>query len=249
MVDVVFVGHKGVATIADAMGEDADDVETRHHKWRKGYDKGIIRPHNATHGDGEQFDAQKAEHDADGERSGVAHKDFFLLRGIAEDVVVEEWHDDAECHEGDEGIGELMEMIEDDAIIETSHGTEPRGKTVDAVDEVDGIGDEDDEHDGECPTKPDVEIVDATEAIKPVDPHACTDQKDAGDDLDDEFGTIANANEVVGYAYEVEQRHRTERHSEHVDVARIVGWELGKIEILVDAKKDGEGEKDDRREG
>ena len=201
MVDVVFVGHKGVATIAYAMGEDANDVETWHHEWRKGYDKGIIRPHNATHGDGEQFDAQKAEHDADGERPGVAHKDFFLLLGVAEDVVVEKWHDDAECHEGDEGIGELMEMIEDDTIIETSHGTEPRGESVDAVDEVDGVGDEDDEHDGECPAKPDVEIVDATEAIKPVDPHACTDQKDAGDDLDDEFGTIANADEVVGYAY------------------------------------------------
>ena len=95
MVNVVFVGQEWVATIADAMEEDAQDVETWYHQWRKGYDQGVVRPHDASDWNGGELDTEEAENDAYGEGAGIAHEDFFLFLGFAKDVVDEEWHDDA----------------------------------------------------------------------------------------------------------------------------------------------------------
>jgi len=124
VVDVVFVGHEWVFAATDAVRKYTDDVETWHHEWRKGYDEGMKIAYDAMDRYGGELDAQETEHDANGERAGVAHEDFFLFLGIAEDVVVEKWHDDAERDEGDEGVGVAMEGEEDDAIVETGYGAE-----------------------------------------------------------------------------------------------------------------------------
>ena len=91
--DVVFVGQEWILFAANAGEEYAQYVETWYHKWRKGYDQWVVDPHGSSNWDGDELDAQKTEDDAYGEGSGVAHEDFFLIFGFAEDIVDEKWHD------------------------------------------------------------------------------------------------------------------------------------------------------------
>ena len=93
--DVVVVGHKWIFAYAQSVEEDSNDVKTWYHEWRKGYYQRMICPNDTWRWNGNYFDAQQRKNETYGQRSSVAHKDFFLFLGIAKYVVIEKRHDDS----------------------------------------------------------------------------------------------------------------------------------------------------------
>lgn len=95
MVDVVAVGHKGVAAVADAVEIDAHYVEARHYEGRKGKHERVRHIRVGQRHEEREFEAEETDDETYREASGVAHEDFFLVVGVAEHVVVEKRHEDA----------------------------------------------------------------------------------------------------------------------------------------------------------
>ena len=65
-----------------------------------------------------------------------------MFFGVAEDVVVEEGHHGAKCGEGQQGVCLVAGLDVNHAVEGAGHRRQARGKAVDAVDEVQRVGDE-----------------------------------------------------------------------------------------------------------
>lgn len=72
-----------------------------------------------------------------------------MFVGVAEDVVVEEWYQCPERAEGYHCVDVEAGLKEDAAIERARYRAQAGGQAVDAVDEVDGVGYEDGQQDGE----------------------------------------------------------------------------------------------------
>lgn len=87
--------------------------------------------------------------EADGERTGVAHKDLLLLGGVAVHVEVKERDEHAESDERHDGMGIHAEVVKDEAVKKEGEHAHTQREPVDPVDEVDGVHDKHDLEEGE----------------------------------------------------------------------------------------------------
>ena len=147
--NVRLVGHEGAAAAAHATQHHAQHVEAGHHEECEAQHQGVRLAADA-HGRGvvglravhaEPYSG-KAQHKAHHLRAGVAHEYLAVLLRVAEHVEVEEGHQRAQ-HGGADGGGHVEAVgVEHAGQEEQGHDAQPRGQTVDAVDEVDGVDDE-----------------------------------------------------------------------------------------------------------
>ena len=85
--EVVLVRQKGILFIAEAMQDDADDVEHRDNQGREGDyhlrvpEVGVRWVFDA------QMDSQHTEDVAQGQTARITHEKFVAALGIAEDIV------------------------------------------------------------------------------------------------------------------------------------------------------------------
>ena len=86
------------------------------------------------------FDDKEAENVSQCQTSGVAHKDFTSAVGIAKYIVREKGNKDAYTDKGQQGIDPLLVVNEDDSQNGKGNHTQTGGKSVDTVNQVDGIG-------------------------------------------------------------------------------------------------------------
>ena len=92
----------------------------------------------------QQFETEESEHHADGKAACVAHEDLPLFFGVAEYIIIIEGDEYAQCGEREHGIDVLPAMEEHDSVDQQGDAAQTGSQTVDAVDEVDGIDQEDD---------------------------------------------------------------------------------------------------------
>ena len=222
VVDVVAVWQERAAAAAYAVDEDPDDIEHGNQQERESQDDGTGQP-GVLDGIGHaETDAQNAEQEADGQRAGVAHEELAAAAGLAEDVAMEERDEDAQRGEAEERMQPVAQVGEEEAERQKGDAAQAGGQTVDAIDEVDGIEDEDDGQDRERKADPQGEGMDAEQTVEVVEIEAGKGDEDAADQLYEEFGPVADADEVVHQATEEqdEQRAADGEHFERQDPAQ-----------------------------
>lgn len=245
--DVVAVGHEGVAAVADAVEVDAHDVEARHDERCEGEHERVGQMRVGERHEEGELEAQEADDEADGEAAGVAHEDFFLTVGVAENVVVEERHQHACGGEGNHRVELVADEKEPHAVKDESHAGQTRGESVDAVDEVYCVDYRHDNQHRERIGEPHGDVVDAAETVEVAEVETADDEHQGADDLDDEFGAVADADEVVGDAGDVDERQGAEAEGEGDDVVGHSVEDVGQPDDHVAADEQGESEVDDRR--
>ena len=174
-------------------------------------------------------------------------KNFIVLVGLAEHVEAEEGDEGAEGNKGDEGVNVFVDQHEDTSHKEEGHATQAAGQSVDTVYQVDGVDAVHDEQHTQGHTYPFGDFINPKEAVKVVDPYAGKHNHEGTEYLHHELGLVAHADKVVGYAFEVEQHHGTEREGQagaygrHVfHIAKITG-KGGNTKHHAYAEQDGRG--------
>lgn len=164
------------------------------------------------------FDGDVGYHVAQKEASGVAHEGF-PVPCLAEHVEEEE-HEDATREAGANQIEELCVEVE------IEHGERPEnhhgergGESVDAVDEVDGIHDEQNDEHGDRIACPQGDGMDPEEAVEVVYLQVAQWHEQCSDGLNHEFGTCVHAFEVVDEANDVD--HYCTQNHKHGGCAQL----------------------------
>lgn len=249
VVNVGLVGHEGVAMAPDAPDHHTDDVKAGHHEQREHHDQ-RIKPEGVGHaGMHAETHGQQAEEQTDGLAAAVTHKDFTPDFGPPEHVVDKEGHQRAERGKRQHGIGPLTaETIETAQEEQGNHG-QAGGQTVDAVDKVDGIDDEHQQYHRKGLTHPRRKFVHAEKAVEIVEPNAGKDNQDGTNQLGEELGLIAHADEVVGDALHVEDDQRREAEGQVGAVGHVRHTGMRRHEQRKQSHHQGQRNGNDGRKG
>ena len=148
MVDMILVRQERVLPVAYPMQVDPDHVAARNQQGREGqhhrmYISSIIV--RVAHG---QLETKEAEHHADGQAACITHEDLLPVLGVPKNIVIEERNKHSQCGERQHGIDILMEHEKSQTIKQAGDTAQPGSQPVDAVDQVDGIDDEDHDQNG-----------------------------------------------------------------------------------------------------
>ena len=90
----------------------------------------------------QQFQAEDAQHHADGQASRVTHEYLLSPLYIAEHIIIEERYEHTKGGEGKHGVDVLVCREEDYSVEKHRHPTQTGSQSIDAVNQVDGIDDE-----------------------------------------------------------------------------------------------------------
>ena len=249
VVNVGFVGHEGILMAPDAAEHHTHHIETRHHEQRKDHHQRIEGKSADTAVVHTETDGQQSENQTDGLAAAIAHKDFTPHLGAPEHVVDEEGHEGAERGKRENGIGPVAAKTVEAAQEEQGNHGQTGGQTVDAVDEVDGIDDEHQQYHRKGLTHPRRKLVHTEEAVEIVEPNAGKDNQDGTNQLGEELGLVAHANEVVGDALHVEDDQRREAERQVGAMGHIRHTGLGRDEQRKQSHHQGQRNGNDGRKG
>lgn len=207
MMDVVLVRFEGAFPLAETDQDHTDDVEGRDNQRTEGDDKSAFGIRGHVRIDLAVFDGKETNRISQREAAGISHKNLPRTLGAAEDIVIEERDEHAKGGDGQHGIAPQPLVDEEECEDEQGNAAQSRSQPVDAVYQVDGVGDEDDGEHGEGHTDIGRQRMDAEQAVQVVNPQPGKREEGGADELDDEFLVIAHSHQVIGNAGEVEQRH------------------------------------------
>lgn len=146
------------------------------------------------------FDDKEAENVSQCQTSGVAHKDFASSVGIAEYIVGKEGNQDAYTDKGQQGINPLLVVNEDDSQNGKGNHTQTGGKSVDSVNQVDGIGNEYRQQHGQGNSYKGGNLVNPEKSVEIVDIESCQWKECGRDDLHKEFLAVSYSCKIIGNA-------------------------------------------------
>ena len=147
------VGEEGIASLFQAMEEDPHHIEAWKEDRRHCQDENIIARCYRLLRDIDSLKDHEREHNADGQRAGVAHKYFLMPFDFAEYIIIEERNKCTKCCTDEHSIHIMSGRNEDKTIKSHCDDTDARGQSVDAIDQIDGIGDIYHQEDGSDPTQ------------------------------------------------------------------------------------------------
>ena len=206
VVDVVLVRQKGVLAVAHAVQHDPYDIQRGyeqhaegHQYWRSAdFCRRVAGVHAVPH-------CEEAEQVSQHQAARVSHKNLAATGSITEDVVGEEGNEHANADGGHEGVDPPVGMDEQSAKDSQGHHAQSGGQPVDTIDEVDGVGDEHHQHDGEGHAEERGHSIDAEEAVEVVDVQPGEGKHQRGEQLHGELLGIAHADKVVRHTHDVKQ--------------------------------------------
>lgn len=146
-------------------------------------------------------------------------KIFFLLKGIAEHIVVEKRHERPQPGKRQQTELRATQHIEDDRIEYHGYSTQSRGKPVDAVDEVQGIDDVDHQDYRHQIGYNHIDFFKSEHPVERHQPNAGSREKNGGDNLADKFGAVLHSDEVVGHSDQIHHHKRAESETEHEKIS------------------------------
>ena len=236
VVNVVLVREERVAAVAYPVQIDSHYVAAGYEQGREEADHqvGFVVPAFGR-GQRQELEAEDGKHHADREAARIAHEYFPLLFGVAEYIIIIERYEHSQGGKGKHGIDILATMVEHGAVGQQGDAAKTGCQAVDAVDEVDGIDEKDYGKHRQRVADEGGKGVNAQNAVQVVDRKACGNQHQTAKDLDDELGTVADADEVVGHAGEVEDHDGTESERQGTDVLLDLGDDLVMSQQQVDA--------------
>lgn len=151
------------------------------------------------------FDDKEAENISQCQTSGVAHKDFASSVGIAEYIVGEEGDQDTYTDKGQQGIDPLLVVDEDDSQNGKGNHTQAGSQSVDAVNQVDGIGDEYGQQHGQGNSYTCGNLVNSEKPVEIVDIESRQRKECGRDDLHKEFLAISYPHKIIGNTDDIQQ--------------------------------------------
>ena len=248
MMDVILVGLEGVAAIAQAVEHHPDDVERRQQQGAEGDEEGVVRRDDHRRGILAILDGQETEGIAQRQAARIAHEDLAGAVGIAENVVIEEGNEDAEGGGRKHGIAPQPFLDEQAGENEQGYPAQTGRQSVDTIDEVDGIGDEHHRENSKGNGDEVRQLMDAQQTVEVVDAQAGQREQAGTEDLYQELLAIADTDQVVGDAYQVEHGHAA-NEEEHLgkEMLRIRRCKRVTAQQTY-GKHQGVGEEDRRKE-
>lgn len=151
------------------------------------------------------FDDKEAENISQCQTSGVAHKNLAPSVGIAEYIVGEEGDQDAYTDKGQQSIDPLLVVNEDDSQNGKGNHTQTGGKSVDSVNQVDGIGDEYRQQHGQGNSYKGGNLVNSEKPVEIVDIESRQRKECGRDDLHKEFFAVSHSHKIIGNTDDIQQ--------------------------------------------
>lgn len=151
------------------------------------------------------FDDEETENVSQCQTSGVTHKDFASAVSIAKYIVGKEGNQDAYTDKGQQGIDPLLVVNEDDSQNGKGNHTQAGGKSVDAVNQVDGIGNEYGQQHGQGDSYKGGNLVNPEKSVEIVDIESCQRKECGRDDLYKEFFAVSHSHKIISNADDIQQ--------------------------------------------
>lgn len=151
------------------------------------------------------FNDKEAENVSQCQTSGVAHKDLASAVGIAKYIVREKGNQDAYTDKGQQSIDPLLVVNEDDSQNGKGNHTQTGGQSVDAVNQVDGIGDEYGQQHGQRDSYKGGNFIDSEKSVEIINIESSQREECGRDDLHKEFLAISHSCKVIGNTDDIQQ--------------------------------------------
>ena len=200
------VGKERITVGAYAVNVDAYDVEAWNQQGRHADDGAVAAM--GRHVEAADADAHHAQEKAHGKGAGIAHEYLTVLQGVAEHIEEEEGEQGAQCGGGQHRVGVQAVPETYDGIERACHSAKTGGQAVDAVYQVHGVDDENDEQRGDAQRHPIRHLVDSAETVQVLYAYAAGYDQERGQGLHHELGAVAHADKVVGHAGKVQEDGR-----------------------------------------
>lgn len=151
------------------------------------------------------FNDEEAENVSQCQTSGVAHKDLASAVSVAEYIVGEKGNQDAYTDKGQQGIDPLLVVNEDDSQNGKGNHTQAGSQSVDAVNQVDGIGNEYRQQHGQGNSYKGGNLVNPEKSVEIVDIESCQRKECGRDDLYKEFFAVSHSHKIISNADDIQQ--------------------------------------------
>lgn len=151
------------------------------------------------------FDDEEAENVSQCQTSGIAHKDLAPAVGIAKYIVGKKGDQDAYTDKGQQGIDPLLVVNEDDPQNGKGNHTQAGSQSVDAVNQVDGIGDEYGQQHGQGNSYTCGNLVNPEKSVEIVDIESRQRKECGRDDLYKEFLAVSHSHKIIGNTNDIQQ--------------------------------------------
>jgi len=143
VVDVGLVGMEWMSLSADASQHHTDDIQTGNQQDAECHDNGgTVGLQCLGTEEHAVLDDQEAQDETERQAAGVAHENLPAPLGVAEEVIEEEGYQRTHTDECHLGVEPHFIHGKNNTEHTECHDADAGSQTIDAVDEVDGIGDE-----------------------------------------------------------------------------------------------------------
>ena len=140
VVDMVLVRQERVLLVSQPVAHHSHHVEQRHQHGGKRQHHVIVAHGTGMHIHRTQVNHQETDDISQRQRSRITHEELPAPHLVSKHIVIPEWDDYTQCRDTQQGIGEQSQPDMQPRQSHQRDGTEPRSQTVDAVNQVDGIG-------------------------------------------------------------------------------------------------------------
>lgn len=205
MMNMSLVGQEERFAVTGPAKNHTHYIERRNEQDAEGNKQGRTQDFFSGNGSGVHavFDDKEAENVSQCQASGVTHKDFASAIGIAEYIVRKEGNQDAYTDKGQQGIDPLLVVNEDHSQNGKGNHTQTGGKSIDAVNQVDSIGNEYGQQHGQRDSYTCGNLVNPEKSVEIIDIESRQRKECGRDDLYKEFFAISHSHEVIGNADDI----------------------------------------------
>lgn len=152
-----------------------------------------------------QVDNQETQDIAQGKAAGIAHKQLMAFLGIAEYIVTPERNQDSQGSQCQKGVN-ILSYID---MHVGEHGKRDAAQTgsqsVDAVYQVDGVGDINDKENGKWNAQPCRKVVNTEQSTQRTDPVAARNEQQGCQYLYQELPAVTYTNQVILHTRQIQQ--------------------------------------------
>ena len=207
MMNMSLVGQEEWFTVTCPAKYHAHYIERGNKQDAEGNKQGRTQDFFSGNGSGVHavFDDKEAENVSQCQTSGVAHKDFTSAVGIAKYIVGEKGNQDAYTDKGQQSIDPLLVVNEDNSQNGKGNHTQTGGKSIDAVNQVDGIGDEYGQQHSQGNSYTCGNFIDSEKPVEIINIESRQRKECGRDDLHKEFLTISYSHKVIGNTDDIQQ--------------------------------------------
>ena len=207
MMNMSFVGQEEWFTVTCPAKYDTYHIKGRDEQDAEGDKQGRTQDFFSGNSSGVHavFDDKEAENVSQCQTSGVAHKNLASSVGIAEYIVGEEGDQDAYTDKGQQSIDPLLVVNEDNSQNGKGNHTQTGSKSVDTVNQVDGIGDEYRQQHGQGNSYKGGNLVNSEKPVEIVDIESRQRKECGRDDLYKEFLAVSYPHKIIGNTNNIQQ--------------------------------------------